>query len=288
MEPLRDLIQQLDFVERELKQVDAEQKLRDNPRPPREKIPGLDLNGFNLAHPDTRSQLLDGPVILEKITAEERFARLIKNLRIQIKAAKVYLQHDAYPYAKARVERITQFEAALKRLEDLSGAAEVEVGYYVSQTLFPDNLQEYCWDCASKLISQTRTGLIFTCFLLSRRFPKYAYTLWKMCDREDWWELQSFYVRPYRYHYDDSGGPRTCGCCSTLLNYSLTPYGVDEEVDHFLDYEGEMGGRQWYQLHAVFEGAGEQEYPNYLADKLEKLIARYKINSPRSSVMEET
>ncbi len=289
MKPIHDLICQLQLLKGQMDLAASVEQIRKNPPPARPKDPGLDLSWFDLNDPATRSLLLNEPKIPEEYPLKERFSLLISQLILNIRAARMYLQIDAYPQALARMERLPKFEVALERLEELSQEAKIEDGYYLDHPPFLiDDSEEYCWDCASAIISRTRIGLMFVCFLLSRRFPRFAQTLWERCDRLDWWSLYYSRVRPCDYSRDESDGPETCECCYTLLNYSLTGYGTDEEADHFLSYEGEMDSEDWWQLKAVFEGAEEQNYPNFLADKLDKLIEKYQLDSPRRSVTEES
>ena len=277
-------MQQLHVIKSELRQVEIEQELRDNPRPTRNRMPGLDLSWFDLSHPQTRSQIFDEPEIPKPYPAQERFAQLIKNLRVQIRAARVYLQYDAYPYVKARVEKVERIEAALKRLEELSAKTKIEPGYYLPQATFLEyDESDYCWDCASRIISRTRVGLFFCCLLLQRH-PKLAATLWKICDRANWWDFRYFQVQPVDYCFHGSDGMVVCSQCDALLSYSLSSYGVGEEADHFLLCEGEANSRELWQLWAVFDGAKEEGYPNFLVEKLDQLIDKYQLDSPRISV----
>jgi hypothetical protein len=288
MKPIHDLLCQLQLIKSELSQVEIEQELRDNPRPTINRIPGLDLTWFDMSHPKTRSQILDEPELPRPCPAEERFSQLIEDLRVQIRATRVYLQHDAYPYLTARVGRIQKFEAALSRLEELSAGAAIQPGYYFPKHkyLFLRDEGDYCWDCAKAFISQTRATLAFACLLLSQRYLKLATLLWMICDRTGWWDV--YYIRPYEAYFCKGDRQKTCDCCHALLHYSLTALGVQEEAGCFLDYEGEVDSTHWWQLWVIFDGVKEHNYPNYLGDSLEELIAKYKIDSPRTSVMEES
>ena len=286
MKPIHDLLCQLQLIKSELRQVEIEQELRDNPRPIRDKFLGLDLTWFDLSHPQTRSQILDEPELPKPYPAEERFAQLIKDLRVQVRATRVYLQRDAYPYLKAREERIQKFETALSRLEELSAGAAIQPGYYFPKHkyLFLRDKGDYCWDCANVFISQTRATLIFACLLLSQCYPKLATLLWTACDRAGWWD--AYWIRPYEAYFCNLDRRKTCDRCHVLLLYSLTPLGVEQEAYHFLCFGEDMDATNWWRLWTIFEGAKRVSYPNFLGGDLEKLMDKYKLDSPRASVME--
>lgn len=288
MTPLHSLICQLQLIDLELKQANEEEELRRNAPPSQPRYHWIDLNGFDLRDPATQSQLLVEPAIPPKFPSDERFATLVKRLLIDIRGAKIYLQHDAYPMAKARSERLSKLEAALKRLEELSANVEIPDPHYINQMFLPDNDQEYCWDCGVQIIERTRSALIYSCMLLSRQYPRLAHRFWRLCQQGGWW--WSFYysdVRPYQFNSVDIEKSRVCNCCFKLLHYSLSSLGIDEESDIFLDYEHEMDEEGWWQLWVIFNAAHERGYPNYLADKLEKLISKYQLDSPRTSVLED-
>lgn len=288
MKPLLDLTYQLQVIAGELTQADIEEELRNNPPPVLVRVPWLDLSGFDLSDPKTRSQLLDEPRIPEKISTEERFAPLIKNLRFHIHNARTYLHDEGYPQAQKRIERVQKIEDALMRLNELATSAKIEPGYYLPDTIFVRNDQnDYCWSCATSIIKKTRTGLVLVCLVLLRHHPKLLSKFWLMCNNSGWWRLHYLYIQPWDRSSSKSSEAVTCRTCDILLCYSLSAYGVCEEADYFLSYRGDMKAKHWLRLWAVFYGAREADYPNYIAQKLEQLIAKYQIDSPRSAVAEK-
>jgi hypothetical protein len=194
---------------------------------------------------------------------------------------RVYLQHDVYPYAKTCSGLLPKLEAAINLLEEKANTVEIPQAYYLDFRFIPDN-GDYCWDCASKMIYLTRSSLIFSCILLSKRYFKLAQVLWKLCGN---WYDDLLGVFPLRYYGEPEDNPRRCDRCSTLLNHSLSEYGVSKECDHFLERDDELSPEDWWQLYMVFEGAHDEDWPNYIAVKLEKLIDKYEL-SPRNSVAE--
>lgn len=287
MKPIHDLICQLQKIKWELMHIDSEEKMRREAPPPKPKDPMLDLTWFDLSHPETRSQLMHMPCVPTPIPNDERFHFLVKDLLPLIRGTRVYLQHDAYPQAKVHQERVTRFEVVMKRLEELATGAKVEQGYYFDVLFLRDEGEEFCWDCANGIIHQTRLGLMATCMILSRNYFRLAYALWTRCDSTDWWDLSySSYIRPYQC--SDLTDLSTCDRCYSLLFHSLGQGETDEELDNFLNYDGEMTSEGWWELHTAFEGVREHDWPKYLADKLDLIIDKYQLDSPRSSVVEET
>lgn len=281
MQAVIELVSKLQKLRAELRQADQEtERWRSKPNPtPRSQYAGLDLAWFDLSDPDTRSQLLTAESNPEPIPSDIRFESLIKGLLIDIRAAKVYLQHDAYPQAKAWGARVPKLEAAIAQLEKRSEKADIQATFYLDDKFLEDGGEDFCWRCANEIISRVRSALLFSCLLLCRRYFRLAYSLWVICEDENWWDMCWHEVSPHETSQEEWDGTQCCDRCYITLSYSLSKYGVDEEADYFLekDKDTEMTPEHWYQLERVFEGAKEQDWPNYLADKLERLIEKYQL-----------
>jgi hypothetical protein len=240
----------------------------------------LDLSGFDLANPETRFQLLRQQITPPRIPTGDRFLYLVKDLIVDIRATKVWLQHDVSPKGNALPERVSRFEEAFERLQELSKEANISDPCYIDYRFLKDgDEKDYCWDCASSLISRTRSSLIYACMLLSRQCPKLAHTLWCICEWGYWWRTSYGTIKPHKFSLEGVDGRTVCDRCSAPLFYSLNAYGVEEEADIFLEREGEMDLTAWWQLWTVFDGAQEMCYPNFIADKLDLLIKKYQLHS---------
>jgi hypothetical protein len=284
---LDTLIRQLNRISSEIEIVEQEESRR-KVRTYEPLYPWLDLSGFDLANLATRSQLLREQITPPRIPAGDRFLYLVKDLIVDIRAAKVWLQHDVYPKRNASPERVSRLEEAFERLQELSRGVNISDPYYLDQRFLKDTGEEYCWDCASSFITRTRSSLIYACMLLSRQHYKLADTLWRLCQWGYWWSSSYYTIKPHRFSLEIADGRRVCDRCSAPLFYSLNAYGVEEEADIFLEREGEMDLTAWWQLWTVFDGAQEMCYPNFIADKLDLLIKKYQLDSSSRRTVTET
>lgn len=103
-----------------------------------------------------------------------------------------------------------------------------------------DQGPSYCWECATKAVSDGR------CAFVDGGWPQ------------------------------DSDGCCLCEDCGKLLDYTLTDYGLGEELSHFRTtrLRGRLGPHTAYQLSRVLEHHGEHPEVKSLLPKVRRALAR--------------